>query len=177
MTPILQPNLAAIYRRVSTDHQDGSLALQEQRVNDYAAFKGLTVSEGLAFSDPDTSGSIAMAERHGGRALMNRLGLGDVKHLIVAKIDRLGRNVRDALGVLEYCEGQGIVLHIADFGGDAISFHELICQGGEFMLIIGGKSGYVSAAWNSARLGRTTRPSCFAKRQSARRLVSITCSS
>ena len=121
MTPILQPNLAAIYRRVSTDHQDGSLALQEQRVNDYAAFKGLTVSEGLAFSDPDTSGSTAMAERTGGRALMNSLRQGDVKHLIVAKLDRLGRNVRDALGVLEYCEEHGIVLHIADFGGDAMS--------------------------------------------------------
>lgn len=117
----MNPQLACIYRRVSTDHQDGSLALQEQRVNDYAAFKGLAVSDGLAFSDPDTSGGTPINERAGGRALMNRLKLGDVKHLIVAKLDRLGRNVRDALGVLEYCEEHGIVLHIADFGGDAMS--------------------------------------------------------
>jgi DNA invertase Pin-like site-specific DNA recombinase len=117
-----QPStLAAIYRRVSTDHQDGSLELQERRVLDYAAFKGLTISDGLAFSDPDTSGGTPMLDRTGGRALLNRLKLGDVKHLIVAKLDRLGRNVRDALGVLEYCEEHGIVLHIADFGGDAMS--------------------------------------------------------
>ena len=117
------PNLglAALYRRVSTDHQDGSLQVQEKRVLDYCAFKGLTTHASLMFSDPDTSGRIPMHERDGGRCLLNRLRAGDVRHLVVAKLDRLGRNVRDALGVLETLRDQRIILHITDFGGETIS--------------------------------------------------------
>lgn len=113
--------LAAVYRRVSTDQQDGSLALQEQRVTAYAAFRQLEIRDGLTFSDPDVSGRIPMLERPGGRALLNRLRHGDVKHLIVAKLDRIGRNTRDALGVLEFLKAQDIILHITDFGGETIS--------------------------------------------------------
>lgn len=112
---------AAIYRRVSTDHQDGSLALQEKRVNDYATYKQLTTTEGLTFSDPDTSGRTPIMDRDGGRALLNRLKLGDVKHLLVAKLDRLGRNVRDGLKTVEFLKQHGITLHITDFGGEAFT--------------------------------------------------------
>lgn len=111
----------ALYRRVSTDHQDGSLEVQEKRVLDYARFKDLIAPEEYTFSDPDTSGSIPLLERPGGRALMNRLQQGEVKHLIVAKLDRLGRNTRDFLTTLETLDRWGITLHIADFGGDSIS--------------------------------------------------------
>jgi DNA invertase Pin-like site-specific DNA recombinase len=119
--------LAAVYRRVSTDKQDDSLVLQEERVTAYANFyrtpvnAQLAISDDLTFSDPDTSGRIPIMDRAGGRALMNRLRLGDVKHLIVAKLDRIGRNTRDALGVLEFLKEQDIVLHITDFGGETIS--------------------------------------------------------
>lgn len=113
--------LAAVYGRVSTDKQDESLQLQEQRVYDYAQFRRFTIGEGLIFLDPDTSGRTPIMERLGGRALMNRLKLGDIRHLVVAKIDRLGRNVRDALGVLEFLKVQGITLHITDFGGESIT--------------------------------------------------------
>ena len=56
-----------------------------------------------------------------GRALLNRLQLGDVKHLVVAKLDRLGRDVRDGLGVLEFLREHDITLHIVDLGGESIS--------------------------------------------------------
>src|SRR4051812_40184838 len=111
----------AIYRRVSTDHQDGSLEVQEKRVLDYAQYKQLTVSPGLTFSDPDTSGSIPILDRTGGRALLNRLQHGDIKHLIVAKLDRLGRNSLDFLTTLKTLDKLGVVLHITDFGGDSMS--------------------------------------------------------
>lgn len=120
--------LAAVYRRVSTDKQDDSLTLQEERVTAYADFYRapvtgcrLEIRDGLTFSDPDTSGRIPIMDRSGGRALMNRLRLGDVKHVIVAKLDRIGRNTRDALGVLEFLKENNIVLHITDFGGETIS--------------------------------------------------------
>jgi len=112
---------AAIYRRVSTDQQDASLAGQEQRVLAYCAYKQLTVKPEHQFSDPDTSGSIPMRERAGGDALWRLLEFGSVQHLVVAKLDRLGRNVRDALGVMELMDRRGIVLHIVDFGGESIS--------------------------------------------------------
>jgi DNA invertase Pin-like site-specific DNA recombinase len=62
-----------------------------------------------------------MMQRQGGRACLNRLKLGDVQHLVIAKLDRLGRNVRDALSVLEFLQQQNITLHITDFGGETIS--------------------------------------------------------
>jgi DNA invertase Pin-like site-specific DNA recombinase len=111
----------AVYRRVSTDHQDNSLILQEQRVADYCQFKGLTTTPDLTFADPDTSGRTPMRERMGGRALMNRLQHGDVKHIVVAKLDRLGRNVKDALGVLETFKQHGVTLHIVDLAGESIT--------------------------------------------------------
>lgn len=115
MTNPIDP-VAAIYRRVSTDHQDGSLEVQE-----YARYKSLATSEDFTFSDPDTSGSVPLLERDGGRALLNRLKPGDIKHLIVAKLDRLGRNTRDFLTTIETLDSLGVTLHIADFGGDSMS--------------------------------------------------------
>ena len=117
----MNPELAAIYRRVSTDKQDDSLELQERRTVDYARMKSLTVDDLCVFSDPDTSGGIPIADRDGGRLLINRLRLGDIKHLIVSKLDRLGRNLRDGIEFLDLCKNNGIVVHIVDLGGDSIS--------------------------------------------------------
>jgi DNA invertase Pin-like site-specific DNA recombinase len=114
-------DLAVLYRRVSTDHQDGSLEVQEKRSLDYAAYKHLRLQEDLMFEDPDTSGSVPLLDRTGGRALLARLGFGDVKHLVVAKLDRLGRNTRDFLTTIETLDVLGVTLHIADFGGDSMS--------------------------------------------------------
>ncbi len=69
----MNTELAAIYRRVSTDKQDDSLELQERRTLDYARMKGLVVDDTRTFSDPDTSGGIPITERDGGRLLMNQL--------------------------------------------------------------------------------------------------------
>ena len=111
----------AVYRRVSTDHQDNSLELQEKRVLDYLNYKWPGINTPNVFADPDTSGRTPMNERAGGADMIRRLSLGDVKHLVVAKIDRIGRNVRDALGFLEFCKEREITVHIVDFGGDSIS--------------------------------------------------------
>ena len=52
---------------------------------------------------------------------MNRLRTGVVGHLIIAKLDRLGRNVRDGLGILEFCREHNRALHKVDLGGETIS--------------------------------------------------------
>jgi DNA invertase Pin-like site-specific DNA recombinase len=114
-------NKIALYRRVSTDHQDNSLELQEHRVSDYLQFKWPAAHESVIFSDPDTSGGTPMRDRDGGADLLRRLQFGDVKHLVVAKLDRLGRDVRDGLAVLEFLRERDITLHIVDLGGESIS--------------------------------------------------------
>jgi DNA invertase Pin-like site-specific DNA recombinase len=113
--------LAAIYRRVSTDKQDDSLELQERRTLDYARMKDLDIHETHVFSDPDTSGGIPITQRVGGRLLIGRHKAGDIKNLIVSKLDRLGRNLRDGIEFLDFCKNHDIVVHIVDLGGDSIS--------------------------------------------------------
>jgi DNA invertase Pin-like site-specific DNA recombinase len=112
---------ASIYRRVSTDKQDDSLELQERRTLDYAHMKGLEVDDSSVFSDPDTSGGIPIRERMGGKLLIAHLRSAGIKHIIVSKLDRIGRNLRDGIGFLDFCKEQDIVVHIVDLGGDSIS--------------------------------------------------------
>lgn len=143
-------NLAAIYGRVSTDKQDDSLELQEKRTLEYAAWQKLTVPPTLMFSDPDTSGSIAMRERTGGRLLLNRLATGEIKHLIIAKLDRLGRNVIDGIGTLEFCKQHDITLHIVDLGGDTITTQSHV---GRFILTL----LFGVAEWERCEISDRTR--------------------
>jgi DNA invertase Pin-like site-specific DNA recombinase len=115
-------NLAALYRRVSTDQQDASLETQEKRVSDYLNFKALTATDQTTFCDADTSGSVAILERPGGAKLFATLRhCPDIKHLVVAKLDRLGRSARDLLETVHQLEKMGVTLHIVDMGGDNLS--------------------------------------------------------
>src|ERR1051326_911307 len=82
--------LAAIYRRVSTDHQDNSLAVQEALNDEYCRRLQLPPLP-EPYEDEDVSGSIPFVERTGGKALMARLQHGDVRNLVTAKQDRLER--------------------------------------------------------------------------------------
>lgn len=125
---------AAFYSRVSTDHQDGSLETQDARSLAYAVSKGLVIPEELKFTDPDTSGSLPLLEREGGQLMMNTLKLSpDAKHLIITKLDRLGRNTIDVLQVLKRFEEMGVIVHIVDLAGDTITTQGAI---GKFFLTI-----------------------------------------
>ncbi len=115
----LEPALT--YRRVSTDKQHDSMELQEDSATKYAAWKDLSIPPENRYSDPFVSGGIALKKRKGGCALMHRLRQGLVKHLIITKSDRLGRNTRDWLETYETLEELGVTLHIVDQGGDSFS--------------------------------------------------------
>lgn len=111
--------LAAVYRRVSTDQQENSLEVQEQKITHYAQFKGLEINR--EFSDEATSGSKPIVERKGGSALLMALRRGEAKHLIIAKLDRLGRDAIDILTTLNHItKDLGVVVHIIDLGGDSL---------------------------------------------------------
>lgn len=106
---------AAVYRRVSTDHQDNSLVVQEAANDDYC--RRLQLALDRTFDDPDVSGSIPFRERNGGRALLNRLAQGGIQHLVVSKQDRLGRDTLDQIATIRYVWSLGILLHIVMEGG------------------------------------------------------------
>jgi DNA invertase Pin-like site-specific DNA recombinase len=107
---------AALYRRVSTDHQDNSLEVQESLNTEYCKRMGIPVLA-QAYEDPDVSGSIPFIERTGGKALLARLLAGDVKHLVTAKQDRLGRDTLDTIATIRTIWDLGITPHFPAEGG------------------------------------------------------------
>lgn len=111
--------LCILYGRVSTDMQEHSIAAQETRSEQYAAMRGLTVHDRIA--DPSVSGRTPFQEREGGARVLAAVRDGRVGHLVVAKLDRLGRNAKDVLDVVEECARSGVVVHFTDMNGDAIS--------------------------------------------------------
>jgi DNA invertase Pin-like site-specific DNA recombinase len=132
---------AVIYTRVSTDEQarEGvSLDAQEARSRDYCRTVGLQVHQ--VYSDPAVSGSVPLADRPAGSALLASLAVSSspplpsslaarergpggeaaVSAIVATKLDRLFRNTLDALSSIQRWDAQGISLHILDFGGQAL---------------------------------------------------------
>lgn len=109
---------SVLYGRVSTSKQQ--VETQETRLRAYAQSQGLAVAG--EFLDADTSGSIAIWERPGGAAMRRfLLAHPDVKHIMVLKLDRLGRSAIDLLQTIDFLKQNKIMLHIVDFGGTALS--------------------------------------------------------
>jgi DNA invertase Pin-like site-specific DNA recombinase len=105
------------YARVSTSRQaeEGeSLDVQQRTVTGYALMLGLTVDR--MFVERGVSGSIPLAERPEGTALLVVLKSGDV--VITAKLDRMFRSALDALEVLAKLKARNVSLHMIDLGGD-----------------------------------------------------------
>src|SRR5436305_1926340 len=44
-----------------------------------------------------------------------------VTHVVVVKLDRLGRSAVDLLHTVEFLDSIGVVLHVVDLGGDSLS--------------------------------------------------------
>jgi DNA invertase Pin-like site-specific DNA recombinase len=122
---------ATIYRRVSTEKQN--LGTQEKICFDYAALKGFEVPPENVFDDEDTSGTIPLARRRGGSRLLARIqasrgqgdggteGQGDIQHVIVSKLDRLGRNAEDLLRTVRQFTEIGVCVHFVDMGGEILT--------------------------------------------------------
>ena len=106
---------SAVYRRASTDHQDISLKDQADSNDEYSLrFNFDSVGE---FKDEDVSGIVPFLERNGGRALLNRLKMGDGKHLVVSTQDRLGCDTLDVITTIRTVWTLGITPHFTQEGG------------------------------------------------------------
>jgi site-specific DNA recombinase len=99
--------LAAIYLRVSTDEQEGSLVSQEVAARAEAAKRGLDVA--AVYSDNGFSGG--NLQRPALSELRAAVAAGEVATIIIFAVDRLSRRQADVLMLLEEfaLAGAGIV--------------------------------------------------------------------
>jgi DNA invertase Pin-like site-specific DNA recombinase len=106
------------YTRVSTSAQAKSgvgIAAQRQALADAARTQGLAVSE--VFSDEGVSGR-RMANRPGLQAAVSVLRSREASGLVVAKVDRLGRNAGEVLQFADLADHEGWRLVVLDVGLD-----------------------------------------------------------
>lgn len=106
------------YRRVSADSQEDGTSLQEQT----RRITGLTMMQDLGevvmFEDV-CSGSIPLADREGGAAMLAGLKAGD--SVIVTKLDRVFRNATDALTQADWFKANGVSLYLIDMGNEPVT--------------------------------------------------------
>src|SRR6266516_4607903 len=95
-----------------------SIAAQETNMLHWASVNGFQADPAAVFLEDDTSGAIPFAERPKGAALLRLLRERRHKHLIVPKIDRLGRSAMDVQNTIHTLrENLSVRVHIIDLGG------------------------------------------------------------
>ncbi len=155
------------YTRCSTNEQaDSGLGLEAQaeRVRAYCTLKGLRLVE--LITDAGVSGGKALATRDGGRALLEALKRKRADAVVMLKLDRMFRNAGDCLTTVEQWERQGISLHIADLGGNAI---DTTSAAGRFMLVV--LAGAAEMERNLTR--ERTRSAMAVKRANGKRIGTV----
>lgn len=93
------------YVRASTDDQEITLAVQRERITAYCRAQGLDLVG--VVEDAGVSGKTL--DRPGLRAALDQLAAGGADGLVVAKLDRLSRSVRDWQDLItgHFAEGSG----------------------------------------------------------------------
>ena len=110
------------YVRVSTNEQAAhgvSLDAQHESLMAYALLQKLNLVEVIV--EDAISGSVPLADRPGGRRLLDLIGGKKARQVIAIKLDRLFRDAADALAQTGIWDKSGITLHLIDVGGQAIN--------------------------------------------------------
>ena len=107
-------NYAFGYQRVSTAEQKRSdLGIAAQRQAIEAHFESQLKPKGFRwgghYQDPAISGSTPFCDREAGSALCYALKKGDV--ILIHKIDRGFRSIRDLLNTMKYLANLGVTIH------------------------------------------------------------------
>jgi site-specific DNA recombinase len=108
----------ALYIRVSTDKQANegySLEAQREKLNAYCLAQGWPVDDAHIYVDSGISAK--STDRPDYQRMLAAVAAGDVRRIVAVKLDRLSRNTRDFLGLLDYCDehGCGIVSIVESF--------------------------------------------------------------
>ena len=101
----MQTDCTALYIRVSTDKQaEEGYSLEAQR----AKLEALCTANGWRLCDDhlytDAGESAKSADRPAYQRMITAVGEGAVNRVVVTKLDRLSRNTRDFLELLDYCD-------------------------------------------------------------------------
>lgn len=107
--------------RASTRRQEASPEVQADQIRQHCAAAEL--GEPVMLDEPlGTSAKIPFAERQQGRWLREHARPGDT--LIVTKLDRLGRNLRDLLETIDYLTNRQVRLIVLQFfGGNVLDLN------------------------------------------------------
>jgi DNA invertase Pin-like site-specific DNA recombinase len=103
-----KPKRAALYVRVSTDHQ--SVENQVRELKQIAERRGWTVIE--VYRDAGISGSKGRDQRPGLDAMLNDANRRKFDVVMAWAIDRLGRSLIDLLGTIEHLQEMGVDLYL-----------------------------------------------------------------
>ncbi|MFM2090168.1 MAG: hypothetical protein RLZZ127_657 [Planctomycetota bacterium] len=109
ITPTTAARPWVIYCRVSTEEQateGASMAAQEQACRGYCQQRHLAVAE--VVTDPGISAKDM--QRPGVQRVLNLLRSGTVAGVVVWRLDRLTRSLRDLLSIIDLSESSGIAL-------------------------------------------------------------------
>jgi len=96
-------DVTALYVRVSTEKQaeEGySLDAQQERLMAYCQAQGWTVAPAHVYVDAGISGK-SIADRTAFQAMMSAAQRGEINRVVAMKLDRLARNVKDFLGIVD----------------------------------------------------------------------------
>lgn len=119
--PTSKPSAVVAYVRVSTEEQANegvSLDAQEARIRAYCAMRGLELAEVVV--DAGVSAYKPLADREGGRRVLDMVRSRKVAAVVALKLDRLFRNAADCLDVCGAWDRAGVALHLVDLGGQAV---------------------------------------------------------
>jgi site-specific DNA recombinase len=150
------------YVRVSTDKQADrgiSLEAQEAKIRAMATVQGAELIEVIV----DGGESAKSLNRPGLQKLMALVNSGTVQAVIVAKLDRLTRSVKDLCGLLELFEKRKVAL---------ISVAEALDTGSAAGRLVITIMGAVSQ-WEREAIGERTRDALQHKRSNGERLGNI----
>lgn len=113
------PGPALLYGRVSTADQTVETQTTAMRAH-LARF--IELQPAGEYTDPDTSGATAFEKRAGGGAMLRAIRAGQrpdgvpVRHVVAARLDRIGRDAMDIIHTIRWLWDQGVTPHFMDMG-------------------------------------------------------------
>ena len=112
---------AIAYIRVSTEEQANegvSIAAQEEKVRAYATLRSLKLVDVVI--DAGVSAGKPLADREGGRRVLEAIRSKKATAVVAVKLDRVFRDAADCLTVTREWDKRGVSFHILDMGGQSI---------------------------------------------------------
>jgi DNA invertase Pin-like site-specific DNA recombinase len=112
---------AIAYIRVSTEEQatEGvSIDAQGEKVRAYATLRGLNLVDVVI--DAGVSAGKPLADREGGRRVLDAIRSKRATAVVAVKLDRVFRDAADCLAVTREWDKRGVSFHILDMGGQSI---------------------------------------------------------